>query len=56
MNDREPSRRKFIKKGVALAGLAAAGGASAANAQTADSAATPARDLEAYGERSHYVT
>ena len=55
MNDREPSRRRFIKKGVALAGLAAAGGVGAANAQTGDSAA-PAKDLEAYGERSHYVT
>jgi sulfane dehydrogenase subunit SoxC len=58
MNEKEPGRRRFIKKGLVLAGVAAAGGAGIARAQTAESgaAATTAKDLEAYGERSHYVT
>ena len=58
MDDREPNRRRFIKKGVALAGWVAAGGTGFAKGQTASSAAseTPAKDLDAYGERSHYVT
>ena len=58
MNEGELGRRRFIKRGVALTGLAAAGGIGAANAQTGHSgaAAIPAKDLEAYGERSHYVT
>jgi len=55
MNDREPGRRRFMKKSAALAGWAAVGGFGTANAQTADSPAS-AKDLEAYGERSHYVT
>jgi sulfane dehydrogenase subunit SoxC len=55
MNGKEVDRRRFLKKGAGLAGWAAAGGVSAATAQTGDSAA-PAKDLEAYGERSHFVT
>jgi sulfane dehydrogenase subunit SoxC len=57
VDKRESDRRGFIKKSVALAGWAAAGGAGLAKGQTAaDSATEPAKDLEAYGERSHYVT
>jgi sulfane dehydrogenase subunit SoxC len=55
MNNNEPGRRRFIKKGFALASLAAVGGTGSASGQTADSA-TSAKDLEAYGERSHFVT
>jgi sulfane dehydrogenase subunit SoxC len=55
MNTRDHGRRQFIKSGIALTGLAAGAGMGAASAQTADSAA-PTKDLEAYGERSHFVT
>ena len=55
MRDRVLGRRRFLKKGVGLAGWAAAGGVSVATAQTGDSAA-PAKDVEAYGERSRFVT
>ncbi len=55
MNLRNHGRRRFIKSGMALTGLAAGAGFGTASAQTADSAA-PAKDLEAYGERSHFVT
>ena len=54
MNNNESGRRRFIKKGVALASFAAVGGIRSASGQTADSPA-PAKDLEAYGERSHFV-
>src|SRR5271157_4860033 len=58
MDDKEPGRRRFIKKGVALASWAAVGGVGVASGQATDSGApaTPTKDLEAYGERSHYVT
>lgn len=58
MNDREPARRRFIKKGVALAGLAVVGGIGFTNGQTGESGLpeTHSKDLEAYGERSHFVT
>lgn len=55
MNLRNHGRRRFIKSGMALTGLAAGAGFGTASAQTVDSAA-PAKDLEAYGERSHFVT
>jgi sulfane dehydrogenase subunit SoxC len=55
MNHRNHGRRQFIKSGIALTGLAAGTGFGTASAQTADSAA-PAKDLEAYGERSRFVT
>jgi sulfane dehydrogenase subunit SoxC len=55
MNHRDHGRRQFIRSGIALTGLAAGAGFGTASAQTADSAA-PAKDLEAYGERSRFVT
>jgi sulfane dehydrogenase subunit SoxC len=55
MNHRDHGRRQFIKSGIALTGLAAGAGIGTASAQTADSA-VPAKDLEAYGERSRFVT
>jgi len=58
MSGKEPGRRGFLKKGVALASWAAAGGAGLAKGQAADAPApeNSAKDLEAHGERSHYVT
>jgi len=55
MNHRDHGRRQFIRSGIALTGLAAGAGFGTASAQTADSAA-PAKDMEAYGERSRFVT
>jgi sulfane dehydrogenase subunit SoxC len=63
MSPRPPGRRKFLKKGAALAGLAL-GATKSASAQAPDShpdgahSSDPkelAKELIAYGERSHYV-
>src|ERR1700722_10702259 len=58
MNSKKSSRRKFLKEGAALAGLAA-GVAKSTSSQTTTSDASAQPDLKeliAYGERSHYVT
>jgi sulfane dehydrogenase subunit SoxC len=66
MDAKPRGRRKFLKEGAALAGLAL-GGAASANGQTPASPSTPAaehshdpkelaKELIAYGERSRYVT
>ncbi|HET9832248.1 MAG TPA: sulfite dehydrogenase [Vicinamibacterales bacterium] len=64
MSSRPPGRRKFLKKSAALAGLAL-GAAKSASGQTPDGhpgdgahSSDPkeiAKELIAYGERSHYV-
>ena len=57
MNPKQTDRRRFLKNGAALAGLAV--GASA-TALPAAAAAEPALEkvdeLHLYGERSHFVT
>jgi len=56
MDSKKPSRRKFLKSGAAVAGLAAV---QSASGQTAAPEARPQKslkDLIAYGERSHFVT
>ncbi len=54
MDPKEPSRRQFLKKSAALAGLAA-GASAAATSVTADSSAPNIDELHKHGERSHYV-
>ena len=56
MDSKKPSRRKFLKSGAAVAGLAAV---QSASGQTATPEAHPQKslkDLIAYGERSRFVT
>src|ERR1700720_2038593 len=57
MDSKKPSRRKFLQRGAAVAGLAA-GGVRSASGQTP--APAPAKkdikELIAYGERSRFVT
>ena len=57
MNPKEPARRRFLKNGAALAGLAV-GSMRPAVAQTSapESAAKISTDVRAYGERSHFET
>src|SRR5579863_9059643 len=58
MESKKASRRRFLKGGAALAGLAA-GAVKSASGQTSRSEANPQeqpKDLIAYGERSHFVT
>jgi sulfane dehydrogenase subunit SoxC len=54
-NSEKPNRRRFLRNGAALAGLAAGGG-SAAEAQTQGTPAKKLEELIAYGERSRFVT
>lgn len=55
MDPKQSNRRRFLKGGVAAAGLAA-GGARLANGQKPPVYAKNDKELIAYGERSHYVT
>jgi hypothetical protein len=58
MNPKQSSRRKFIKSGAALAGLAA-GALQPTSAQAPACEANPQKELKdliAYGQRSRYVT
>src|ERR1700730_8956773 len=55
MSSKRPSRRQFLKKGAALAGLAAGAVSSPAkNLFAADTPAAGGEALHAYGERSHF--
>src|SRR5258708_39608424 len=55
MKPNETGRRRFLKNGAALAGLAV-GAMRPAHAETpaAEGTATPAADIHAYGQRSHF--
>jgi sulfane dehydrogenase subunit SoxC len=57
MNPKEPARRRFLKNGAALAGLAV-GVTRPAGAQMSapESAVKISADVRAYGERSHFET
>ena len=59
MDSKKPNRRRFLKGGAAVAGLAA-GAVQSASGQTPPSEApTPKRNIKeqiAYGERSRFVT
>src|ERR1700730_18085551 len=58
MDSKKPNRRRFLKGGAAVAGLAA-GAVRSASAQTPASGAPPKKDIKeqiAYGERSRFVT
>jgi sulfane dehydrogenase subunit SoxC len=57
MNPKDSRRRKFLKNGAALAGLAV-GMAKTAKGDTAvpEDSVAPAKDLHSYGERSRYET
>src|ERR1019366_8658266 len=58
MDDIESARRRFLKEGLALAGLAV-GAARPVFGQTEASAVPETeaeKNLDLYGERSHYVT
>ncbi len=54
MNPKEPSRRRFLKSGAALAGLAV-GASAAANSAAVDVPEERIDALHKHGERSHYV-
>ena len=54
MNPKEPSRRRFLKNGAALAGLAV-GASAAASSVAAETPAPNIDELHKNGERSHYV-
>jgi sulfane dehydrogenase subunit SoxC len=54
MNPKEPSRRRFLKNGAALAGLAVGASATALPA-AAEPALEKVDELHLYGERSHFV-
>ncbi len=58
MNGGEHGRRRFLGKGIGLASLAAVAGIRPASGQTEGSstAGENPKDLEAYGERSRFVT
>src|SRR5580765_6710738 len=58
MKPQVSGRRNFLKNGAALAGLAVGALPAAAKAATVpeDNSAAPAKDLHAFGERSHYET
>ncbi len=57
MNPKDSGRRRFLKNGAALAGLAV-GAVRSAKAETpaAEGAAMPPADIHAYGQRSHFET
>jgi sulfane dehydrogenase subunit SoxC len=55
MGSKRPNRRRFLKGGAALAGLAA-GGVRLGKGQTPGMPAKKAEELIAYGDRSHFVT
>ena len=58
MNSKQNGRRKFLRDGIALAGLAV-GATQTVRGETPASDAPPKKDIKeliAYGERSHYVT
>src|SRR5437016_14188968 len=58
MDSKKPNRRRFLKSGAAVAGLAA-GAVRSASGETPASGAPPKKDLKemiAYGERSRFVT
>ena len=61
MNSKEPGRRRFLREGAALAGLAM-GAIGSASSQTAGSETPPeaqkpvVKDPRVYGERSHFET
>jgi sulfane dehydrogenase subunit SoxC len=55
MNPKEPSRRRFLKNGAALAGLAVGASASALPV-AAEPALEKVDELHLYGERSHFVS
>jgi sulfane dehydrogenase subunit SoxC len=54
MSSKRSPRRQFLKNGAALAGLAAGAISSPPNLFGADTPATGAEALHAYGERSHF--
>ena len=55
MDSKEPNRRRFLKGGAALAGVAA-GDACLASAQTQGTPTKKIDELIAYGERSRFVS
>src|ERR1700694_3859504 len=58
MDPKKPNRRRFLKGGAAMAGLAA-GAIQSSSGQTPASGAPPkkgVKELIAYGERSRFVT
>ncbi len=57
MNSKQSNRRRFLKEGAALAGLAV-GAIGSASAQTpgAEASPVPYRDRRTYGRRSRFVT
>ena len=58
MDSKKPNRRRFLKGGAAVAGLAA-GAVRSASGETPASGAPPKKDIKeliAYGERSRFVT
>src|SRR6266700_3054340 len=55
MDPKKPNRRRFLKGGAALAGMAA-GGVPLAKGQTPGTPAKKIDELIAYGERSRFVT
>src|SRR5713101_9390240 len=58
MDSKKPNRRRFLKGGAAVAGLAA-GAVQSARGQAPASEAPPKRNIKeqiAYGERSRFVT
>src|SRR6202051_5345038 len=59
MNSKQTDRRRFLKNGAALAGLACGASATAlpaAAAAAAEPALEKVDELHLYGERSHFVT
>src|SRR6202140_2489057 len=56
MNPKQTDRRRFLKNGAALAGLAVGASASALPAAAAEPALEKVDELHLYGERSHFVT
>jgi hypothetical protein len=55
MNPKQTDRRRFLKSGAALAGLAVGASASALPAIAAEPPLEKIDELHLYGERSHFV-
>ena len=55
MNPKKTDRRRFLKNGAALAGLAVGASAAAIPAAAAEPALEKVDELHLYGERSHFV-
>ena len=55
MNPKQTDRRRFLKNGAALAGLAVGASATALPAAAAEPALEKVDELHLYGERSHFV-